>query len=35
VFAKVGAVAVQAAAEVRTAWVTASAGPRTFGPEVA
>src|SRR6185369_15942531 len=31
VFAKVGAVAVQAAAEVRTAWVTASAGPRTFG----
>ena len=35
VFAKVGAVAVQAAAEVRTAWVTASAGPRTFGSEVA
>ncbi len=35
VFAKVGAVAVQAAAEVRTEWVTASIGPRTSGPEVA
>ena len=34
-FAELGAIAVRAAAEVRTEWVTASIGPRTSGPEVA